>query len=186
MGNLVGYKYLRTYQLATIIYDLTVEFCKSYLPGTEYLRQRSQMTQAARSGKQNISEGYLEKSLKMYIKLVGVSRGSLGELLEDYEDYARQNKVKVWPKDDGRVAKIRNEKLGKLGKSEGVVIPNLPNNPETAVNFMITIINQANYLLDKQIDSLEEKFIREGGYSENLFKKRLNVKQDNQGLSIKI
>lgn len=60
------------------------------------------MVQAARSGKQNIAEGYLEKSLKMYIKLLGVARGSLGELLEDYGDFARQRKILLWSKEKAR------------------------------------------------------------------------------------
>jgi len=62
------------------------------------MRQRTQMLQAARSGKQNIVEGNLEKSLKLYIRLLGVSLGSLGELLEDYLDFARHNGVPVWDK----------------------------------------------------------------------------------------
>lgn len=180
MEKQVGYKYLKTYQLATIIYDLTEEFCKKFLSGYEYLRQRSQMTQAGRSGKQNITEGYLEKSLKMYIKLTGVSRGSFGELLEDYLDYARQRKISIWSKDDPRVRKIREMKLswesGKSGEIE-IFIPDLPDNPEETVNLLITLLHQENYLLDRQIKSLEEKFIREGGYSEKLFQDR--IKQRN-------
>lgn len=170
MGNLVGYKYLRTYQLATVIYDLTVQFCKKYIDYRS--RTNDQMTQAARSGKQNIAEGYLEKSLKMYIKLVGVSRGSLGELLEDYEDYARQNKLPIWPKEKTREIREMRE-IWEKSVPDSPYIPNLPLNPEIAVNLLIALLNQANYLLDKQATALEEKFLSEGGYTENLFKKRL-------------
>lgn len=63
-----GYKYLLTYQYSCIIYDLTIEFCGLYLPGRELLRQRDQMNQAGRSGKQNIVEGYEWNSLEGYIK----------------------------------------------------------------------------------------------------------------------
>lgn len=85
--SLPGYKYLKTYQLAVVIFDLTMEFVRLYIDSRS--RTKDQMEQAVRSGKQNIVEGYLEKSLKMYIKLVGVSRGSFGELLEDFLDFAR-------------------------------------------------------------------------------------------------
>lgn len=170
MGNLVGYKYLRTYQLATVIYDLTVVFCNQYIDRRS--RTHDQMVQAARSGKQNIAEGYLEKSLKMYIKLVGVSRGSLGELLEDYEDYARQNHLTLLPKEEARVMREIGE-IREKGSPEVPYIPNLPNNPNRAVSLLITLLNQANYLLDRQSLALEEKFIKEGGYSEKLFRKRL-------------
>lgn len=169
---MVGYKYLKTYQLATVIYDLTVRFCHRYLG--EERRMREQMIQAARSGKQNIAEGYLEKSLKMYIKLLGVSRGSLGELLEDFEDFARQRGIPVWPKERviRAIWEIR-EIWGRLSP-DNPYIPNLPENLEVAVNLLLTLTNQTNYLLDRQIASLEEKFIREGGWSENLFKRRLD------------
>ena len=38
---------------------------------------------------------------------------------------------------------------------------------------MLCLINQANYLLDKQIEALEAQFIEEGGYSEQLAVARL-------------
>lgn len=170
MVSQVGYKYLKTYQLALVIYDLTIEFCKRYI--SKFSRTFDQMVQAARSGKQNIAEGYLERSLKGYIKLLGVSRGSFGELLEDYEDSARQRKIPIWEKDKARdIREIRE--MREKSKPDNPYIPNLPDNPELAVNLLLTLINQENYLLDRQIASLEEKFIREGGYTENLFRKRL-------------
>lgn len=181
----MGYRYLKTFQLATTIYDLTFQFCGKFLIGRDYVRMREQMIHAGRSGKQNIAEGYLEKSLKMYIKLVGVSRGSFGELLEDYLDFARQRNIPVWDKNDKRVIAFREMK-GVSGKS-GISIqnsinlntPNIPDNPEIAVNLLITLLNQENYLLDRQIEALEEKFINEGGYSEKLFRDRLNRRNKN-------
>lgn len=170
MGNLAGYKYLKSYQNSIVIYDLTVQFCNRYI--NKKSRTHDQMVQAARSGKQNIAEGYLEKSLKMYIKLVGVSRGSLGELLEDYEDYARQNKIQVWPKEKAREIREMRD-IWERSTPSVPYIPSLPDNPELAVNLLITLLNQANYLLDRQIAALEEKFIKGGGYSENLYKKRI-------------
>ena len=40
-------------------------------------------------------------------------------------------------------------------------------------NALICLINQANYLLDQQIAALEQKFIADGGYSEQLAAARL-------------
>lgn len=169
----VGYKYLKSYQTATIIYDLTVKFCDKYIDKRS--RTHDQMVQAARSGKQNIAEGYLEKSLKMYIKLLGVSRGSLGELLEDYEDFARQRKVAVWSQDKTRdIREIRE--IREKSNPDKPYIPDIPKDLETAVNLLITLINQSNYLLDRQITALEDKFINEGGYSENLYKRRMGAR----------
>ncbi len=89
MDSQAGYKYLLTYQYSLVICDLTVEFCAEFLAGRELLRQRDQMNQAARSGKQNIVEGSQVESLESYIKLLGVAKGSLFELLEDYQDFLR-------------------------------------------------------------------------------------------------
>ena len=107
-SNKGGYKNLIVYQQAVVIYDLTDEFCKKYLESMRERRTTEQMIQAGRSGKQNIVEGSLEKSLKMNIKLTGVARASFGELMEDYEDFLRTRKMAIWPKSDPRVLEIRN------------------------------------------------------------------------------
>ena len=59
------------------------------------------MVQAARSGKQNIAEGCmaLGTSKKTELKLVGVARASLEELLLDFEDFLRQKGLALWGKD---------------------------------------------------------------------------------------
>lgn len=165
-----GYKYLKSYQLSLVIFDLTMEFVRRWV--SAYSRTKDQMEQAARSGKQNIAEGYLEKSLEMYIKLLAVARASLGELLEDYEDYARQNKIPVWSIEKARgIREIRD--IREMYTPDNPYIPNLPEGKEEAVNLLLTLINQCCFLLDKQGIALEEKFIKEGGFKENLFKKRL-------------
>jgi len=41
---------------------------------------------------------------------------------------------------------------------------------------MIDLLTRSGYLLDKQINSVEEKHKAEGGYKENLLKKRLNYR----------
>ena len=101
-----GYKKLASYQTATIIYDLTVEFCNRYMNYKTNMANKSyrtydQMVQAARSGKQNIAEGSQAAgtSRKTELKLLGVARASLAELLADYEDFLRQNQLQAWEKD---------------------------------------------------------------------------------------
>src|SRR5690606_38764085 len=50
-----GYRHLRSFQVATIVYDATVSFCDRFLDRRS--RTVDQMVQAARSGRQNIAEG---------------------------------------------------------------------------------------------------------------------------------
>lgn len=85
-----GYRELKSYQMAEIVYDGTAVFCDRFVDRRS--RTHDQMVQAARSGKQNIAEGCMASgtSRKMELKLVGVARASLEELLLDYEDFLRQ------------------------------------------------------------------------------------------------
>lgn len=106
-----GYRSLKSYQTTTLVYDLTVEFCRTYMTYKTYgsNRMTDQMVQAARSGRQNIAEGCQASgtSKKTELKLIGVARASLEELLLDYEDFLRQNSLRLWRKDEPKAQEIR-------------------------------------------------------------------------------
>lgn len=184
-----GYEYLLAYKLTIPIYDYTVIFCKrcsspNYpdFPQLSSHRTFDQMVQAARSGTTNIAEGNQQASLAGYIKLTGVNKGSLEELLKDFLAYARQNKIEVWDK-----VRVERE-VRELGKVWEIIkktptlpdspnFPDLPKDPTKAVNLMLTLINQAIYLQKRLQQSLEQKHTKEGGFNENLLKKRLEYKK---------
>lgn len=180
-----GYEYLLAYKITVPIYDYTVVFCKrcqspNYpnFPNLSSTRTFDQMVQAARSGMTNIPEGNQQASLEGYIKLTGVNRASLEELLKDYLSFARQNKVPLWGKEEivRKVREVRGvweilKKTPTLPDSPN--FPDLPNNPSKAVNLLITLTNQAIYLQKRLQQSLEQKFVKEGGFRETLFKKRM-------------
>jgi restriction system protein len=136
-----------------------------------YSRQSDQMLQAARSGKQNIVEGANEKTSKRgEIELTSVARASFQELLEDYEDFLRQKGLKMWSPESAEARAVRElaYKPDRTYKSYCSFL----DDPETAANAMICLINQTNFLLDRQIGTLEKNFVVHGGYRENLSKKR--------------
>lgn len=174
-----GYRTLKSYQTTTVIYDLTVEFCRTYLTNQSNLSYRTidQMIQAARSGRQNIAEGSEASgvSKKTEIKLVGVARASLEELLIDYEDFLRQRGLKLWDKDNPKAREIRT--LCYKSDTTYQTYKTYLRSAEEAANAAICLIHQANYLLDKQLESLKKTFIEEGGFTENLFKERLKRKE---------
>ncbi len=172
-----GYKYLLTYRYSVVIHDLTVEFCHRFLLGRELLRQRDQMVQAARSGKQNIVEGHELQSLEGYIKLLGVAEGSLKELLEDYEDFLRQKNLRLWPKDGPRMRELRGIRVIDKPIPHLPQFPHIPQDPELAANLLVMLCQRTTYLLGRQIESLREKFVREGGFRENLFRQRMRFRQ---------
>ena len=163
-----GYKKLPFFKQAEIIYDFTTEFVKRYIDN--YSRTKDQMEQSARSGKQNIAEGYLNKSTEARLKFLNYARGSLEELLNDYYDFLRQRQLKIWPKDSPEAKKVRGLVYDRYNSYNNYKI--YISNPERAANAMICLINQTNQLLDQKLRWLEEKFIKEGGFRENLFKKR--------------
>lgn len=176
------YKYLLSYRCSEIIYDLTVGFCEKFLSGFDYRRLREQMIQAARSTKQNIVEGVegSRTSTKTEIKLLGVAMASLEELLADYEDFLRQKRLDKWEMGNWKVERCRNyvKKLTNVGNL-GVLgdlkeKPVLPKNSEVAANLLLTLCHTCSFLLGRQIKVCEDEFIRNGGYTENLFKKRLS------------
>ena len=168
-----SYENLLTYRKSQIIYDGTVLFCRRFLQKGD--RTIDQMIQAARSGKQNIVEGAMASgvSSETELKLTGVARASLEELLEDYKDYLRVNNLPLWEKDDKAAIATRQ-----LGKSKNESYESYRQYFEkrsdgTFANIMICLIYQCNYLLDRQIASLEAAFIKNGGVRERMLKARL-------------
>lgn len=97
-----GYRKLKSFQIAQLIYDVTVRFCQRYVDKKS--RTYDQMIQAARSGVQNIAEGSQASgtSKKTELKLTNVARSSLEELRLDYEDFLRQRGLIQWEKEDWR------------------------------------------------------------------------------------
>ncbi len=176
-------KHLLSYRYAEIIHDLTHQFCLSHLRYLSSLSRRNtdQMVQAARSGKQNIVEGIgqSQTSKKGEIKLLGVAKASFEELQSDYEDFLRQQNLSTYPLNHPKIAVFRQtayrlsnlRNLSDLGNL--IEKPTLPGNPTDDANYLLTLCHIVTYLLHKQIGAAEKKFIDEGGYTENLFQKRL-------------
>jgi restriction system protein len=168
-----GYRKLRSFQVATIVYDATVSFCARFLGRRS--RTVDQMVQAARSGRQNIAEGSRASAISSQteLRLVNVARASLDELLLDYEDFLRQQGKRQWEKNDREAQEVRV--VGRERSQDSTAYSAWLSHADPAVvaNAVICLIHQANYLLDQQISALERGFIQEGGYSENLAAARL-------------
>ena len=171
-----GYRQLKSYQASEIVYDATVAFCDLYIDRRS--RTHDQMVQAARSGKQNICEGSMASatSRRTELKLTGVARASLEELLADFQDFLRQHGLKVWSKDDPEAREIRA--LSYLSnRSYSSYKSYIQGSPEVAANTLICLIHQAAYLLNRQLTALERQFAAEGGFTERLYR----VRSDRRG-----
>jgi four helix bundle suffix protein len=185
-----GYRKLKSFQVAQLVYDVTVRFCDRYIEKRS--RTHDQMVQAARSGVQNIAEGSQASgtSKKTELKLTGVARASLEELRLDYEDFLRQRRLKLWPREDARRAELIalrpatadavarwardvHDGQGKAGqKSIESTKSTVSTFPEIAANGVLALIAVAGSLLSRQMASLEKAFVEEGGFTERLYKVR--------------
>src|SRR5262245_15788671 len=106
-----GYRKLRSYKVAEVVYDATVVFCRHFLAHDR--SQNEQTGQAARSGVRNSSEGSGAAATyrKSEMKLTNVARASLSEeLIRDYESFLVQNGLRVWPK-ESREARTMRKRL---------------------------------------------------------------------------
>ena len=179
-----GYRKLRSYKVAEAVYDATVLFCRRFY--AQDRRMSDQMVQAARSGVRNISEGSgaAATSRKSEMKLTNVARASLSdELLRDYESFLVQNGLRVWPKDSREVLAMR----ARLATDHAPDLPPTPAGrvrlrglaglsefveraaPELAANAMVCVVNQAAYLLKRQLESQGQTFVETGGFTEKLY-----------------
>lgn len=179
-----AYRTLKTFQLARLIYDLTVRFCDKYV--SRFSRTRDQMIQAARSGVQNIAEGSVASatSSKTEIKLTNVARASLEELICDYEDFLRQEDFAVWGLDDPRrkiIIAHRFQTADALAKwinaeHQNTGVPT----KELAANAMLTLLSITCMLLKRQINAQAKAFEEHGGFTERLYHTRQSARRNGQ------
>lgn len=169
-----GYRKLRAFQVAELIYDATQVFCDRFIPKNS--RTHDQMVQAARSGRQNIAEGSVGSatSKKGELKLTNIARASLEELRLDYEDFLRQRSLRQWAKDSVEALAVRG-RYKQEGSDESVLADIRTASAEVAANTMLCLINQVSYLLHRQIQRLEQDFLEQGGFTERLYGARKRV-----------
>lgn len=174
-----GYQKLLSYQKAEIVYDATVYFTRRFLFTGD--RTIDQMVQAARSGKQNIAEASVNSgaSKESEIKLTVISRGSLEELLNDYRDFLRTRNLKEWDLKHPYAQRLRE-----LNKIPNATYEDFRKgiehvDPSICANVIIGLIKVTNCLLDRQILQLEQKFLKEGGLRERMYKARQENRNKN-------
>ena len=172
-----GYQNLKSYQSSEIVYDATVVFCGRFIDRRS--RTHDQMVQAACSGKQNIAEGSMASgtSSKTELKLIGVARASLEELLLDFKDFLRQRGLHLWEKNHPQVQEIRKLAYASNRSYSTYRTYIETSAPEVAANTLLCLINQTNYLLDQQLRQLEQQFLAEGGFTERLYQARQQARR---------
>lgn len=170
-----SYRKLHVFRKAEAIYDLTYYFLQGHIAKTD--RTYDQMLQAARSGKQNIVEGRSDAatSAEIEIKLFGVARGSLHELLNDYEDYMRTRRILFWNQGHPRFGNLLKACREHNDTAYYTAIADRLTDEELC-NLMLTLINQTIAMLNKMIDKIKADFLRNGGVKEQMFNARIQYR----------
>ena len=174
----VVWKELYFYRKSDALYQITVEFCRRFLPAHGD-RTVDQMVQAARSGKQNIVEGSEDgqTSSEMEIKLMNVARGSLQELRADYLDYLNSHHLSVWNADSERQRKLREFCHSHNDYSDYEPLLSKMNDEEMA-NLALTLCHQTDKMMCNYIENLEKLFVTEGGIKERMHAARTGYRAE--------
>jgi len=199
-----GYRRLKSFQVAELIFDLTTRFCDRYIDRRS--RTHDQMVQAARSGTRNIAEGSKASgtSKKTELKLTNVARSSLEELLLDYEAFLRQRGLDQWPADHPALVRFKKRRCATLddvrrwvgeerhswgtdtdehgqarttATSVSVRVGPCPSSAELVANAALSLLNLCCYLLDRQLAAQAAAFKEEGGFTERLHRVRSKVRR---------
>lgn len=196
-----GYRKLKSFQVAQLVYDVTVRFCERYVDPRS--RTRDQMVQAARSGVQNIAEGSQASgtSKKSELKLTNVARASLEELRLDYEDFLRQRDLPLWPPDHPALVRFKERRCATVDEvrvwvedehgqtrtntdthgqhGSGASSLSVRESPCPSVssstlvaNAALSLLNLCCYLLDRQLEAQAHAFENDGGFTERLYRTR--------------
>ncbi|MBM4030364.1 MAG: four helix bundle protein [Planctomycetes bacterium] len=194
-----GYRRLKSFQVAQLVYDLTVRFCDRFIPSRS--RTHDQMVQAARSGVQNIAEGSMASatSSKMEMKLTNVARASLEELRRDYEDFLRQRRLPLWDPYDPRLARLialRPTTANDVAEWAKAIKHTRPTHTDPSIpsilsisyaeivaNGALALIAVASSLLGRQLKAQARAFERRGGFSERLYRTRAAARLSREATS---
>ena len=171
-----SYRTLLAFQKAECVFDITFYFVSHFMD-RGHDRTVDQMQQAARSGKQNIVEGYsdAEGSTETEHKLTTIAKGSLEELKEDFRDYLRVRRLEMWgPQHPKYLAcqprfKRHNDSAYYQRQIEG-------RNDEEVANIALIVIHQTLSLIRGLIDWQDEQFLREGGIKEQRYRARTEAR----------
>lgn len=176
-----SYKTLLAYQKSECAFDITHYFVGKFLQRKND-RTADQMQQAARSGKQNIVEGYsdAESSTEIEHELTVIAKGSLEELKEDFQDYLRNNGLEIW---DNRHWKYQacqprfrrhNDSAYYRRQIEG-------RSAEDVANIALIVIHQTLALIRGLIDRQDRLFLQNGGIKEQRYRARLEYRNGRDG-----
>jgi four helix bundle suffix protein len=195
-----GFRKLHSFTLATLVQLETLRFCRRFLThdhrqAPEKLydpkgRHYDQMSQAARSGRQNIIEGSERSSTSKdtEMKLTDVARASLSELRGDYEIFIIDRGELPWSAHSLEARAVNAISIDPAPFADDLVHESAKHalaqrrkyalwldseDPVVVANAMHLIIGRTLNMLKSQIAAQGKAFEETGGFSERLHTRRL-------------
>jgi restriction system protein len=199
-----GFRKLHSFTLATIAQLETLRFCRRFLTqdhreaGGKFYdpkgRQYDQMTQAARSGRQNIIEGSERSSTSKdtEMKLTDVARASLSELRGDYEIFILDRAELPWSVHSPEAKAVNAISLDTAPFADDMVHESAKHalaqrrkyarwldaeDPVVVANAMLIILGRALNMLKSQLEAQGKAFEQTGGFGERLTARRLEARE---------
>lgn len=200
-----GFRKLHSFTLATLVQLETLRFCRRFLTHDHREakekfydpkgRQYDQMTQAARSGRQNIIEGSERSSTSKdtEMKLTDVARASLSELRGDYEVFIIDSGELPWSVHSEEARAVNAISIDHAPFQDDMVHESAKHalqqrrkyarwldsqDPVVCANTMLLIISRALNMLKSQIAAQGKAFEETGGFSERLSTRRLEAREE--------
>ena len=170
------------YRKTDVLYQMTLVFCKRFLP-TYGDRTVDQMTQAARSGKQNIVEGCADgvTSTEMQLRMLNIARASIQELQEDYHDYLKARYRQPWQPEHPRY-----DTMLTFCREHNTLDDYLPFferwTDEEMSNIGYTLCRMTDKMMTTYIEGLEAQFVEQGGIKERMHAARTGYRQQQDHL----
>lgn len=190
-----GYRFTDLYVLMNIVQLETLAFCRKHLSPTDDPcgRQFDQMTQAARSGVKNLTEGSERQATSMQtaLKLLDVARVSLCELRDDFLTYLMDHDTPPWPQKSVKAQEVFDVWLKEATFSEDInhdvcvhIITERARFAKwfsadgiTAANAILLLITRSLSMLSSLMERKGEEFTEEGGFSERMTQVRVEAKR---------
>ena len=174
----VVYQELFFYKRSDILYQLTVAFCRRFLPKYGD-RTVDQMVQAARSTMQNIAEGSVDgqTSVETELKLLGIAKGSNHELLGDYTNHLRTHQLNAWWGSNRRADKLHKFCTEHLSPED--FTPFFERwTEEEMCNCAICLCHMIDKGLTTYITNRDREFVEQGGIKERMYAARTGYRAE--------
>lgn len=101
-----------------------------------------------------------------------IAKASLIELRVDYGDYLRTRDLPTWDKESTEAKYIREKSRDTSVTSTWYLEVAKSRPAEVIANICLCLLHQADFLLHRQLEALEAKFLSEGGIREKMYKAR--------------